>query len=101
MKLHKGDKVLVTAGKDQGREGVVERVWADKSRVLIPGVNQYKKHRKAQGEKQPGEILTLSRPLPVGNVAIICPKCKQPTRIGYRIINDKKVRICRKCDQNI
>ena len=101
MKLHKGDKVLVTAGKDRGREGVVEKVWADKSRVLIPGGNQYKKHRKAQGEKQPGEILTLSRPLPVGNVALVCQKCKQPTRVGYRIINDKKVRICRKCDQNI
>ncbi len=101
MKLHKGDKVIVTAGKDRGREGVVERVWADKSRALVRGVNQYKKHRKAQGEKQPGEILTLSRPLPIGNVALICPKCKQPTRVGYRIINDKKVRICRKCDQNI
>ncbi|KKU28956.1 MAG: 50S ribosomal protein L24 [Candidatus Amesbacteria bacterium GW2011_GWA2_47_11b] len=99
MKLHKGDKIMVTAGKDRGREGVVERIWKDK--VLIPGINQYKKHRKAQGEKQPGEILTLSRPLPIGNVAMVCPKCKQVTRVGYRIVGDKKVRICRKCDQQI
>ncbi len=101
MKLHKGDKVLVTAGKDRGRTGMVERVWADKGKVLVPGMNQYKKHRKAQGKKSPGEILTLSRPLAIGNVAIVCPKCKQPTRVGYRIINDKKIRVCRKCDMEI
>lgn len=101
MKLHKGDKIIVTAGKDRGREGVVERTWKEAARVLIPGLNQYKKHRKPQGENHPGEILTLSRPLPIGNVALVCPKCKQPTRVGYRLAGDKKVRICRKCDMEI
>jgi len=74
MKIKKGDVVKITAGKDRGREGKVERVWADK--ILIPGVNQYKKHVKPQGEGRPGEIVTLPRPLPVGNVALVCPKCK-------------------------
>lgn len=99
MKIKKGDLVKVTAGKDKGREGKVERVWIDK--ILVPGVNQYKKHVKPQGEGRPGEIVTLSRPLPVGNVALVCPKCKQQTRVGYKFINDKKVRICRKCKNEI
>ena len=99
MKIKKGDLVKVTAGKDRGREGKVERVWADK--ILVPGVNQYKKHVKPQGEGRPGEIVALPRPLPVGNVALVCPKCKQQTRVGYKFINDKKVRICRKCKNEI
>jgi len=99
MKIKKGDVVKITAGKDRGREGKVERVWADK--ILIPGVNQYKKHVKPQGEGRPGEIVTLPRPLPVGNVALVCPKCKQQTRVGYKFINEKKVRICRKCKNEI
>lgn len=99
MKIKKGDLVKVTAGKDKGREGKAERVWIDK--ILVPGVNQYKKHVKSQGEGRPGEIVTLPRPLPIGNVALVCPKCKQQTRVGYKFINDKKVRICRKCKNEI
>ncbi|MEK7154575.1 MAG: 50S ribosomal protein L24 [Patescibacteria group bacterium] len=101
MKLKKGDKILVTAGKDRGREGAVEKVFVSSQLVLVPGLNQYKRHTKKKGENQPGEILTLSRPLPVGNVALVCPKCKLPTRVGYRLLDDKKVRVCRKCDQEI
>jgi len=99
MKIKKGDLVKITAGKDRGREGKVERAWPDK--ILVPGVNQYKKHVKPQGEGKPGEIVTLSRPLAIGNVALICPKCKQQTRVGYKFINEKKVRICRKCKNEI
>ena len=99
MKIKKGDLVKVTAGKDKGREGKVEGAWIDK--ILVPGVNQYKKHVKPQGEGRPGEIVTLPRPLPVGNVALVCPKCKQQTRVGYKFINDVKARICRKCKNEI
>ncbi|MBI2008344.1 50S ribosomal protein L24 [Candidatus Amesbacteria bacterium] len=99
LKLKKGDWVKVTAGKDRGREGKVERVGMDK--ILIGGVNQYKKHVKSQGEGKPGEMVTRDRPLPVGNVALVCPKCKQQTRVGYKFINEKKVRICRKCKNEI
>ena len=101
MKLKKGDKIVVTAGKDRGREGTVEKVFVNTQVVLVPGLNQYKRHTKKRSDKQPGEIVTLSRPLPVGNIALVCPKCKLPTRVGYRLLNDKKVRVCRKCDQEI
>ena len=105
MKLKKGDTIIVTVGKDKGKSGKIEKVFLTQETVLVPGVNQYKKHVKKQSEQRPGEIVTLSRPLRIGNVALICPKCKQPTRVGYQILEDKKlvkkIRICRKCDQPI
>ncbi len=101
MKLKKNDQIQVTTGKDRGRSGKIEKVFPEKRLILVQGVNQFKKHRKPQGEGKPGEILTLSRPLQVSKVALVCPKCKQPTRVGYRINNDKKVRVCRKCNADI
>lgn len=101
MKIKKGDLIRVTAGRDRGREAKVEKVYPADSLVLVPGVNQYKKHVKPQGEGRPGEVVTLSRPLSLGKVALVCPKCKQITRVGYRFDKDKKVRVCRKCDQDI
>ena len=101
IKLKKGDNVVVTVGKDRGRQVKIERVFRKKGTVLLPGLNQFKKHRKPQGQDKPGEILTLSRPLEVSKVSLVCPKCKQPTRIGWRLINDKKIRFCRKCEQSL
>lgn len=102
MKLKKGDKIRITAGKDRGRKGVIEKVFPKEGRVLVPGINIYKKHVKPRGEKQPGGIIEIPRPLSVAKVALVCPKCKQPTRIGYQIGKGKgKSRICRKCNQLI
>lgn len=101
MKLKKGDLIQVTVGKDSGRQGRIERVFVDRGAILVPGVNQYKKHRKPQGENRPGEIATLDRPINVSKVSLVCPKCKQLTRIGYRVQGLEKVRICRKCDKPI
>jgi large subunit ribosomal protein L24 len=101
MKIKKGDTIKVTIGKDKGKTGKVERVYPQLQTVLVPGLNQYKKHLKPRGENAPGEIVTLSRPLDVGKVALVCGKCKQITRVGYRFDKDKKVRVCRKCDQDL
>ncbi len=101
MKLKKNDKVKVTAGKDRGKDGVVERVFEQENRVLVLGVNLYKRHLKPRAEGQKGEIKELPRPLPVSNVALICPKCKKETKVGYKLIKDKKIRICRKCEEEI
>jgi large subunit ribosomal protein L24 len=101
IKLKKGDLVVVTVGKDKGRQAKIERVFPKDGTVLLPGLNQYKKHRKKQSQDRPGEILTLSRPYLVAKVALVCPKCKQQTRIGWRSVGEKKVRFCRKCDQTI
>lgn len=101
MKLKKGDQIIVTSGKDKGRKGKIERILPKEERVLVPGVNMYKRHLKKRDEKRPSAIIDFPRSLPVGNVALICPKCGKPTRIGYIVVKKEKVRICRKCKQNI
>jgi len=101
MKLHKGDQIIVTSGKDKGRKGKIEKIIPSKNKVLIPGINMYKRHMKKRDEKNPGGIIDITRPLPVSNIALICPKCSQPTRIGYLLTKDEKIRICRKCEQQI
>lgn len=100
MKIKKNDTIIISKGKDRGREGKVTRVFLKESRVLVEGINQYKKHIKpTQG--RPGDLVTISRPLDISKVALICPKCKQPTRIGYRFQDAKKIRVCRKCNSDI
>lgn len=97
MKLRIGDEVLLTAGKDKGRRGKIERIFPKEGLVLIPGLNIYKKHQKAlRGQK--GGVLEISRPLPFSNLALVCPKCAKPTRVGFQIDKTgEKARICRQC----
>lgn len=99
MKLIKGDEIIVTGGKDKGRKGKVERVLTKKAQVLVLGINLYKRHLKRKDEKNPGGIIDFPRPLPLGRVTLVCPKCKQPTRVGYIVSQKEKQRICRKCNQ--
>lgn len=101
MKIKKGDKVIVTVGKDRGKQGAVEHVWLKTDKVTVAGVNMGKRHSKPRAQGQKGGIIDFVRPLTVSNVALICPKCKYPTRVGYKLIKDNKVRICRKCNQEI
>lgn len=98
MRLKKGDQVIVTKGKDKGRKGKIEKIFPKTNKVLIPGINIYKKHARKQSERKPGGIIEIVKSLSVSNVSLLCPKCGKPTRIGYQI--DKsggKSRICRKC----
>lgn len=97
MKLKKDDRVIVTVGKDKGRKGKIEKVFSKMNKVLIPGINVYKKHVKPQGEGKPGGIVDIAKPLSASNVAFLCPKCGQQTRIGYKVDKKDKHRICRKC----
>jgi large subunit ribosomal protein L24 len=100
MKFKIGDNVKLTIGKDKGREGKIEKLFLKKGTVLVPGVNMYKKHVKSVGEVK-GGIYDLPRALSVSKIALICPKCKKITRIGYRIAGKEKVRICKKCKKQI
>lgn len=100
MKLKKGDQIIVTAGKDRGKKGKIEKIFPNENKVLVTGVNIYKKHLK-KTDKNPGGIIEVTRPLPVSNVSLICPKCKESGRVGYKIEAGEKFRICRKCQQAI
>lgn len=101
MKLKKGDTVKVIRGKDLGKTGKIEKVFSKVNKVLIAGVNQYKRHLKARSQKQPSEIVTIIKPLRVSSVVLICPKCNLATRAGFSYEDDRKSRICKKCKQNI
>lgn len=97
MKLKKGDKVKVIRGKDAGKQAAVLQVLTKQTKVLVEGVNQFKRHVKSRVPGQKSEIVTITKPLPLANVQLICPKCKKPTRVGYKVLKDSKVRVCKKC----
>ncbi len=101
MKLKKGDNVKIVLGKDKGKEAKIEKVFSKAQKVLVHGINQYKRHLKARSQGQPSEIITITKPLPLSNVALICPHCKLPTRIGFEIGKNGKIRVCRKCNKKI
>src|SRR3990167_3578236 len=97
MKLKKGDEVKIVRGKDKGKTGKIEKVFPKTGKVIVPNVNLYKRHLKARSQNQPSEIVTLTKPLYVSNVKLVCPKCHLPTRVGYKIDDSKKTRICKRC----
>ena len=99
-KLKSGDEVQVLQGKDKGKKGKIERVLSKKDKVLVSGVNMYKRHVKRQGSTPPG-IIDLVKPLPSSKLALVCPKCKLVTKIGFILKNGKKSRVCKKCKQEI
>ena len=101
-KIRKGDEVLVITGKDKGKRGKVLRVIRKENRVVVEGVNIIKKHVKPRGMGQTGGIIQQEAPIHISNVMLICTKCGKPTRVGFRILEDKtKVRICKKCKEVI
>ena len=101
MKIKKGDTVKIVAGKDKGKEGKVLQALTKEDKVLVEGVNQYKRHLKSRDRNKPSEIVTITKPLPVASVSFICPKCKKPSRIGYTIDGKEKMRLCRNCGKTL
>lgn len=101
MKIKKGDEVKVIRGKDKGKTAKVERVFPKEKKALVAGVNLFKRHRKARSANQQSEIITLTKPISLANLALICPKCHTSTRVGYVLDKDGKHRVCKECDQNI
>jgi large subunit ribosomal protein L24 len=93
-KIRKGDRVVVLTGKDKGRQGAVSKVFPKESRVLVDGLNMVQRHtRPSQGDPQ-GGIKNKEAPLHVSNVAVVDSKGK-PTRVGFRMDGDKKVRFAK------
>ncbi|MEA3357452.1 MAG: 50S ribosomal protein L24 [Patescibacteria group bacterium] len=102
MKIKKGDKVKVLVGKDVGKQGKVLRILKDKRKIVVEGVNVYKKHVKGDGRNRESAIVDLVMPVDVSNVMLVCASCGKPARIIYQVKNDKsKVRICKKCGKPI
>ena len=98
MKIKQGDKVVVIAGKDKGKEGKVLKTLRNSSKVIVEGVNIVKKHIKPSGGED-GRIAEIEAPLHVSNVMLFDDKAKKGTRVGYEIKNGKKVRVSKKSDK--
>ena len=92
MKIHKGDNVMVITGKDK---------VALPDRVIVEGMNLKKRHQKARRANTKGQVVEKAAPIHVSNVMIIDPETKKPTRIGFKILDGKKVRISRKSGREI
>lgn len=105
MKIKVGDTVVVIAGKDRFRidkkgnkeqtTGVVIKSLPKENKVVVKGVNIVKKHERATTEDGKGQILEIEAPIHVSNVMILDPKQKVPTKIGYKVVDGKKVRFAK------
>ncbi|HAA4682061.1 TPA_asm: 50S ribosomal protein L24 [Listeria monocytogenes] len=101
MHVKKGDKVKVITGQDKGKSGKVLAAFPKKDRVLIEGINMVKKHTKPSNINPQGGILNVEAPIHVSNVMLIDPKTGEPTRVGYEVKGDKKVRVAKKSGEVI
>ena len=102
MRLHRDDTVLVTKGRDRGKQGRVQQVLPDQGKVLVEGVNVVLRHTKPSGAVRQGGIIQKELPVRTSNVVLVCVHCTRPTRVGYRTLADgTKARTCKKCQEVI
>ena len=103
--IRRNDTVLVIAGKDRGKTGVVRSVLTKKGRVIVDGINMIKKHQRptqSQGTMVPGGIVTREGPMHASNVMVVCSECHKAVRTGTRVRPDGvKVRVCKRCGADI
>ncbi|MEA3398866.1 MAG: 50S ribosomal protein L24 [Patescibacteria group bacterium] len=119
MKIKKGDKVKILAGKDRGKIGKVLQVFISRQRVSVEGLNLLIKHMRPRKQGEKGQRIEFPAPMAISNLMLICPKCNKPTRVSYVYkeinknssavdknaakskISKKKYRMCKKCKQTI
>jgi len=101
-RIKKNDTVMVIAGKEKGKSGKVMRVIPKKDRAIVEKLNLVKRHLKPSQQSRQGGILEKESPIQMSNLMLICAKCTDPTRVGFRILEDnRKVRYCKKCNEVI
>lgn len=98
MKVKKNDTVLVLTGKDAGKTAKVLTAMPSENRIIVDGVNVQKKHKKARSAQEVSSIVDQAGPIDASNVLVVCPACGKATRVAYKVVGDKKVRVCKKCD---
>ncbi len=101
MKIKKGDQVLIISGKDRGKRGKVLDVFPKEGRVVVEGANIRKKHVKPKKSGEKGQVVESPSRISISNIKLICPKCGKPTRVGTKIIENRKYRFCKKCNSEI
>lgn len=102
MRIRKGDEVEVIAGKDRGKRGTVQEVDPAEGTVVIAGANIAKRHTKPNPQRNvKGGIIEQPSPLDVSKVMLVCPHCGKATRVGHRVEDGEKARVCKRCGEEI
>ena len=101
MNIKKDDKVVVLSGKDKGKQGKVIKADPQAMKVIVEGVNVATKHQKPRKQGEEGGIIKIETPIYASKVQLVCPKCGKATRVGHKVENGKKTRICKKCGAEI
>lgn len=99
LKIKSGDTVKVIAGDHKGSEGKVLRVYKEKNKAVVEGINMVSKHTKPSAKNPQGGIVKKEAPIHISNIALVDPKTKAATRVGYKTEGDKKVRFAKKSNQ--
>ena len=103
-KIHvkKDDQVYVLTGKDAGKTGKIIAAYPSKGRVIVEGVNIATRHVKPKSQHQQGGIIRQEMPIDASNVMLVCPKCKRPSKMGVKVVeNGDKVRYCKACEATV
>ena len=101
MNIKKDDKVVVLSGKDKGKQGKVLVADPRSAKVIVEGVNVATKHQKPRRQGEEGGIIKVETPIYASKVQLVCPKCGKATRVGHKIADGKKSRVCKKCGAEI
>ena len=101
MFIKTGDKVRVIAGKDKGKEGSVKKILAAENRVVVEGINMIRKHQKPNNANPNGGVIDTEAPISASNVMLIDPSTNEPTRVGYKFVDGKKVRVAKKSGKTL
>ena len=101
MNIKRDDKVVVLSGKDKGKQGKVIKADPKAMKVIVEGVNVATKHQKPRKQGEEGGIIKVETPIYASKVQLVCPKCGKATRVGHKIADGKKLRVCKKCGAEI
>jgi large subunit ribosomal protein L24 len=100
-KLKVNDNVVVVSGSERGKRGKILKVYREKSRVIVEGINKRNKFVRPTQENPKGGSINIEFPIALSNVMIFCEKCKKPVRLGVEIKDDVKTRVCKKCGKSL
>ena len=101
MNVKKNDTVVVLSGKDKGKKGKVLSVDPESRKVIVEGVNVASRHQKPRKQGEEGGIIKKETPIYASKVMTVCPKCDKATRVAHKIVDGKKVRVCKHCGAEI
>lgn len=98
-RVKKGDKISVISGKDKGKTGEVVQIMPAKNKAIVKGINVVVKHQKPSTANQQGGRISMEASIDLSKVMPVCPSCGKAVRVGYAVVENKKVRVCSKCKE--